>query len=340
MKKGIIMDMDNSYLTLLTPEGEFLRAHNHGKSYRIGEEIDFFPINGHQGGKIPFSLRSNLFKKPVWVSVIALLICVSAIIPIYQSNKAYAYMSIDAKSSIELGLNKRMQVVEINGFNQDTNKLISELPNWEKTDVSELAPLIVSKLKEKGLLNNEPVVLSTVKTEDLNREVGAKLQENMEEIKNTTVSVEVKTYTATEEEVQEARDLGIPIGQYYKDKNKSVQNGETNELPKQSELENPLNNVTIPSDSSPGKEIAPGQIKKQTENGQHDNDSNNVDKNSLQNGREESKLAPGQQKKIVEIISGTSRQNNVQKNKQSNEKNNSTNKQYQQQNKNKNKVRS
>ncbi|OLS41887.1 anti-sigma factor domain-containing protein [Bacillus sp. MRMR6] len=336
MKKGIIMDMNNSYLTLLTSEGEFLRAHKHGNSYQIGEEIDFFPINAHQGGKVPYSLRSVIFKRSVWVSMIALFICMSAIIPIYQSNKAYAYMSIDANSSIELGLNKRMQVVEINGFNQDTNKFISQLSDWEKTDVSDLALLIVSKLKEKGLANNGPIVISTVETEDLNSKLGAKLQANIEEIKANTESVEVKTYIATEEDVQAARDLGIPIGQYYKDKNKSLQDGETNELPKQLEIENPSNKVTTPSVSLPGKESAPGQLKKETEDSQPNNkNSNNVEKNSQQNSREESKLAPGQQKKTDENISGTLRQNNGQKNKQSNEKNNSTNKQSQQQNKNK-----
>lgn len=42
MKKGIIMEMDDSYLTLLTPDGEFCRAHKQDLPYTVGDEIHFF----------------------------------------------------------------------------------------------------------------------------------------------------------------------------------------------------------------------------------------------------------------------------------------------------------
>jgi hypothetical protein len=42
MKKGIVMEIDESCLTLLTPEGEFLHARRQNQPYAIGEEIHFF----------------------------------------------------------------------------------------------------------------------------------------------------------------------------------------------------------------------------------------------------------------------------------------------------------
>ena len=44
MKKGIVMEIDDAFLTLLTPEGEFLHARRQNQPYLIGEEIHFFPI--------------------------------------------------------------------------------------------------------------------------------------------------------------------------------------------------------------------------------------------------------------------------------------------------------
>jgi hypothetical protein len=42
MKQGIIMEIDDEFLTLMTPEGEFLHARRQNQPYAIGEEIHFF----------------------------------------------------------------------------------------------------------------------------------------------------------------------------------------------------------------------------------------------------------------------------------------------------------
>lgn len=42
MRKGVILEINDLYLTLLTPEGEFLRARKLQQDYQVGEEIHFF----------------------------------------------------------------------------------------------------------------------------------------------------------------------------------------------------------------------------------------------------------------------------------------------------------
>ena len=118
MKTGIVMQIEKEHLTLLTPEGEFLRAKKQDKAYSLGEEISFFPIEGSKPSNFsPFKI--NRWQRVVWVPVAILCIFFGSFISLYQSNKAYAYMSIDVNPSIELTLNKKMRVVELKAFNKD-----------------------------------------------------------------------------------------------------------------------------------------------------------------------------------------------------------------------------
>jgi hypothetical protein len=257
MRKGIVMEIDDPYLTLLTQDGEFLRARKMDRNYSVGEEIDFFPVTDHIVSKKSKSIRNFFNLRTALMTAAVLIICLGSIIPVYQSNKAYAYMSIDASTSIEMGLNKEMEVVELKGFDKEADEIISQLEDWEKKDVSELTAIIVAELKDEGQLSqSEPVVISTVKTKQLKDKVETKLQENVEEIQQTIDDkqlVKVNVYTTTEEEIEKARNSGVPFGIYQRNKNKSAKNKQPKEK----------NNYVAPIDSAVNSKLPPGQQKKQ-----------------------------------------------------------------------------
>ncbi|MCM3690104.1 anti-sigma factor domain-containing protein [Neobacillus niacini] len=260
MKKGIVMEVDDPYLTLLTSDGEFLRARKMDRLYSIGEEIDFFPVTGYLERN-----KTNLFKnfftlRKVLMSMAVLMVSLGSLFPVYQSNKTYAYMSIDTNTSIEMGLNKNMEVVELKGFTKEAETIISQLEDWKKKDASELTAILVAELKDEGIIaQTEPVVISTVKTLQLKEKAAAKLQENVDKIKQTIDKhpVEVKMYTTTEAEVEKARNSGVPVGIYHSGKNNSAQNKQKKEKIKQIK-----NN---PTKSSGNSTLPPGQLKKQAE---------------------------------------------------------------------------
>jgi hypothetical protein len=219
------MEMNESSLTLLTPDGEFLQAKRQDIAYSIGEEIYFFPIIVDSAKRKWLVSFKNSFKlKSIWKPVTALIIFISAVIPIYQSNQAYAYMSIDAESSIELGLNKKMQVVEINGFNDDTEKIIAGIEGWKKSDVAEVTKILIAELKDEGIITaEEPVVISTVKTKQIDEKVETRLEQNIQEIKQGVVDQKIKVneYTTTKEELEKALASGVSVGKYHKRKTDS-----------------------------------------------------------------------------------------------------------------------
>jgi hypothetical protein len=263
------MGIDDVFLTLLTPEGEFLRSKKLNQPYSIGEEIFFYPVESVKSAKQKNSLV-NIFKlKTVWTAMAALMIFLGTFIPMYQDNKAYAYMSIDVNPSIELGVNKDMEVVELTGFNKEGKQIISQLEDWKKTDVSDLAKIILSKMKHAGYLTNkEQVVISTVRVEESEKKVEEELDKNIEEIEEAVhkEKLQVVNVPATKKDWNKSQKLGISVGQYNQQKNqsslkvKNEQTEETDDLIRAKETA-----VPAQSQSQSKNIVPPGQLKKQTE---------------------------------------------------------------------------
>ncbi|HEY2419957.1 MAG TPA: anti-sigma factor domain-containing protein [Neobacillus sp.] len=298
MKKGIVMEIDGIFLTLLTPEGEFLRARRENEQHIIGEEIDFFPVKSHK----TFWPTNSLFKvKPVWALSVAaaLLIFLSSFIPMYQDNKAYAYMSIDVNPSIELGVNKKMQVVELTGFNKEGKQVISSISDWKKKDVTKLTQTILFEMKKQGFLKNKSaIIISTVYTNQQEQKADEKLQKNIEEIKETAndEKLELTVYSGTEKEMEIAHKKGMTTGKYHENNIESIKqnkNGMQTPGVKGKQEEN--------KQAQPAKQVQPpGQLKKQTDHGSVENNNQQVNQNtnSQKNHWGETQIPPGQAKKM------------------------------------------
>ncbi|WHY02178.1 anti-sigma factor domain-containing protein [Neobacillus sp. DY30] len=255
------MEVNDPYLTLLTSNGEFLRARKMERDYSIGEEIDFFPVTDYLEKTKSFK---NFFTfKTVWMTMAVIIISLGSIIPVYQDNKAYAYMAIVAGTDIEMGLNKDMQVVELKAYDKEAEKFISQLEGWRKMDVSELTSIILNELKDDGQITEaKPVVISTVKTDGLKAIGTTNLKKNIKEIQQTVDKnyIEVNMYSSTEEEVEKAQSSGVPVGVYHRNKNKSAQ--KTKVKSQQTKMDKVEPAVITPPDSSSAV-LPPGQQKKQ-----------------------------------------------------------------------------
>jgi hypothetical protein len=337
MRRGVIMEVNDPYLTLLTSEGEFLRARKMEKIYSIGEEIDFFPVTDYLQSNQPKSIKNFFTLKTVWMTMAVLIISVGSIIPVYENNKAYAYMSIDAGTSIEMGLNKEMQVVELKGFNKEAEKIISQLDSWKKMNASELTSIILTELKEDGHITQaDRVVISTVKTNQLKKNGTTKLHENIEQIKQTVDKnlVEVNVYTSTEAEVEKAQDSGVPVGVYHQNKNNAAQKKQKKEKVKMGEVKPTVPTVITPSESSSNTALPPGQQKKQEQVNNNSNNNQvyqNQSENTLNNHSVPTEQGNGKQAPPGLNKDGNNKSNQNQANhresKQEKQKTNSLNKQ-------------
>jgi hypothetical protein len=295
------MEMDDSYLTMLTPDGEFCRTHKQDIPYSVGEEIHFFPIIEQQSNKRMDTFIGKLKFKSVWMSTAVLLVFLGTVVPVYQSNRAYAYVSIDVNPSIELGLNKDMKVVKLTGYNKEGEDIVSQISDWKKRDVSEITKRILAELKDEGFVKDEPIIISTVRTEKLAEKVEQKLEQNIKEIKQTVNNqhLEVNMVTTSEAELEKAHELGVTAGKYQEVKKELTEK-------KQNKAESQKNNKytdKVKEDQNNNRNT--DKVKEEQNNNKYSGKANANDNAKNQNSIEESnhnKIPPGQLKKQEETI--------------------------------------
>ncbi len=216
MKKGIIMEIDDQFLTMLTPDGEFVRTRNLSSTYEIGQEIEFVPIE--QENRKQKLLQSMFLNKKGLAAVIACIFMIfSFLFPSYENNKVYAYMSIDINPSIELGMNKKYQVISLHSYNVEGDKIVEKLHNWKRKDVYIVTGEIMNEIKKQGYIrNDDELLIATVFREENKQEQALFLQEKITEIKQAAQSdhLNLIILEATEEERESATEEGLTIGKY------------------------------------------------------------------------------------------------------------------------------
>ncbi|EWG12693.1 anti-sigma factor domain-containing protein [Cytobacillus firmus] len=224
MKTGIIMEINERFLTLLTPEGEFLRARKQDRAYAIGQEIAFFPIE-LKNGKLPrpLSIFSLSRGKGLMAAAFAMMLAIVSFLPFLQNDEVYAYMSIDVNPSIELGVNQEYQVVELIPYNEEGKLIIQNIKNWKKNSIHEVADKILLQIKKQGYFKeNKEVVIAAVYTEQ-NKEADERIQKELADIKQAAQKelLEVTLLEASEEEREAAIEKGLSPGLYKENKLKA-----------------------------------------------------------------------------------------------------------------------
>src|SRR3954447_20496221 len=171
------MEINRRFLTVLTPGGEFLHVRRQDQLYQVGQEINF-SSKELEKKRVPFSMPVK-----VALTACAFVLVFISIIPVYQNNQVYAYMSIDINPSIELGVNKNYEVVEIIPYNEDGKKIVNQLGVWNKKDVHNVAREIIHEIKTQGYVkNNHEVVIATVYAQETMDDNDTRWDEEMDEI--------------------------------------------------------------------------------------------------------------------------------------------------------------
>jgi hypothetical protein len=218
VKKGVILEINERVLTLLTPEGEFLQAKKAEIPYEIGQEIYFTPLeNEHKFKALSLAF---LKKRSIALATLALLVFVATMVPFAKSNEVYAYMSIDVNPSIELGVNKNLQVVELKSFNESGKGIIEQLDHWKKEDIQTVTDRILFLLQEEYLDEQGEVIVGTIHTGEVTEGADKRLAKVISNIK-TKVEKEKADFIsieATPKERKQAEQKGITAGKYVEEK--------------------------------------------------------------------------------------------------------------------------
>jgi hypothetical protein len=217
MKKGIIMEIRRDVLIMMTPDGQFMNGKKvRNQQYLIGEEIPFFPVKKESRLKVKRNWKTAA---SILTAAVLMLSLLSA--SFLQTNKAYAYVSVDINPSLELTLNKDQQVLEITPYNDDAEILMKKLKDWEKDDVSEVAEEILRMSEKLGYLKDDQNVwITSTFTEIASTETHSALLKDLNEfvkLYNDQHSAEIIMNETTDDLRDEAVNRGVTAGTLLKE---------------------------------------------------------------------------------------------------------------------------
>ncbi|MDP1420039.1 anti-sigma factor domain-containing protein [Peribacillus simplex] len=218
MKKGVILSVNKRFVTLLTPEGEFLKTKRQERVYEVGEEITFSPAK--QKFTLAFSNFHSPFKKTAVLSIASTFLILFSILPSYFSGPVSAYMTIDVNPSIELELDDDLEVLKLTGLNEDGKLVIDQLKEWKGKDIKTVTNRIVETTRQLGYLKgNKQIVVSTTLL-GKNKELDKNLKEEVKEIseQDNVSKTRMKVIQATKSDRKQAREQGISTGKYLEKK--------------------------------------------------------------------------------------------------------------------------
>jgi Anti-sigma factor N-terminus len=223
MKKGIIMEIRRDVLIMMTPDGQFVNGKKvRNGHYAIGEEITFFPVK--EGKRF---ISGYNWKSAAAILTAAILMITLFSVSFIQSNKAYAYVSVDINPSLELSLNRENQVIDITPYNEDGKVIIKKLKDWEKEDVSEVTEEILRLSEKLGYLKNARNVwiTSTMTDSSDSSKHSALLNDLNSFVKqyNNMHSTEIIVNETTKDLREKALKKGITAGAFLKETIKSEQ---------------------------------------------------------------------------------------------------------------------
>ncbi|MED2945628.1 anti-sigma-I factor RsgI [Bacillus subtilis] len=223
MRRGIIVEKNKKFVTLLTPDGQFLKAKNDRHSYEIGEEI-MLPSETRMGRRASFFdfFKLRPFKMGIF-TMTAIMLFIFIVLPVFSNNKAYAYMTIDINPSVEMALNSDYEVIELTPLNDEGQKVVNDIDDWEKTDFKKVIDDIITDCSEHGYVKkSKEILISTVyeNTEDNTYKKAVKKQLNdvTEKYKTTYRMESLESDMQTREK---AKKEGVSTGSYIKSNEKN-----------------------------------------------------------------------------------------------------------------------
>ncbi|WP_100011365.1 anti-sigma factor domain-containing protein [Lentibacillus sediminis] len=152
MKKGIVMEKHRRYTVIMTKEGAFLKSEPI-KHADIGVEVRYQPLRSKKG-MLLYVPSGKKLSIPI-LAIACLLICL--ILPVYTApanSKTYAYVNVELNPSVELQVDKDLQVDAIRAINKDATRIVNTLTNYQGKKVESVIEMIIEQSEKSGLMEN------------------------------------------------------------------------------------------------------------------------------------------------------------------------------------------
>ncbi|WP_440601803.1 anti-sigma-I factor RsgI family protein [Bacillus safensis] len=234
MRRGIIVEKNKKYVTLLTPDGQFLRTKYEEQNYEIGQEVTFPNESRLERKRAGFFdlLRLRPLNAGI-LSIAAIIVVIFTMMPSFSSQKAYAYMTIDINPSFELKLDHNYQVIGVTPLNKDAKQVLASMKDLEKNDMTKVVQEIIDDCDKKGYVNDsKSIYISTVyeNKQDNTYKTNVKSKINTISGEYQKRNYKLETVESDLETREKAQKAGISTGTYIR--NQELQDKEHEDIKK------------------------------------------------------------------------------------------------------------
>ncbi len=143
MNKGKVIDIQEKFVIVMNDQMAYEKIEKKN-GLSIGKEVYYFEEDLYKERKQPV-------KK--YFLVAAVIFMMLFIQPLLVAEEAYGYISVDINPSVELQVNKNLEVLSIEAINTDAKEYVKE--NWIGKPAREVINLIIEETQSKGILNKE-----------------------------------------------------------------------------------------------------------------------------------------------------------------------------------------
>ncbi len=297
MKQGVIMDISGNKLKVLTPDGDFLEIKNDNEFNQIGDLVYFEP-QAATNLKNNLSSRKGITAKAMLALAVSILLIFSLLPMAMNDSTVYAYVSMDVDSSIELSVSDEMEVLDIEGIDEEGEEMLSALEGWRNQDIAIVVAQILLLMQKEGKLgeNNEIVFSTVVLDKDKNLE--EHLERKLSTVEEKGIkSVVIETQKATVDDRKKTKNEDVSTDSYIEDqtdKEREKQVDKKEAVPKEESPETPSKK----EDKASSDKKSSGQIERQNE---HPTDEKKTSPKTpvqkKEKSRNESSSAPVKEKK-------------------------------------------
>lgn len=155
MSKGIVMERHRTYSIVMTSDGGFHKV-KPVKDAGIGTEVSYEVLVSKKKSIVYFQHH----KPAKYIAIACVLILF--VMPFYfliGQSKTYAYVNLDINPSLEIELNKDLQVVSISPLNDDAETLVKQLSHYKDKKIEQVIEQIMNKSDTLGLTKSGKNVL-------------------------------------------------------------------------------------------------------------------------------------------------------------------------------------
>ncbi|MTH54305.1 anti-sigma factor domain-containing protein [Bacillus mangrovi] len=220
MKRGVIIDLKDNVAVVLTTDGHFVKTRNADSRYQLGQEITF---EAAETSRVSSYLRRGLSVlqqlRIGFITAVAIILIFFSLYPVFNSDKVYAYMTIDINPSFELAINGDMEVVKLDPLNEDGEKLLATFPDWSGEGFQSVVQSIISQSQSMGYVKDGKEVLITTIIDRKNDKVFEQnLLSRVQLIKTSlkTSPLTVETAESDMDTRNKAKSEGVSTGTYIR----------------------------------------------------------------------------------------------------------------------------